>query len=158
MTRSCGKFNIWFETIPTNQMLNLIKENMKFNLLKIFTVLAFSFLYVLTANAQSNNSKQTENKLLNDRPLEITEKEPPRTAIFGQCFRQYGFDYLKIAVRVTFDISEKVTDVEIIKESGCKDFDEESIRVARKIKFKPAVKDGKLITVTKIVMYVGGIR
>lgn len=133
---------------------------MKTSLSKIIAVAAFSFLFVLAVNAQSGNNKNKigNDEQLKDRPLEITEKQPPRTEIFGQCFRDYGTAYLKVAVRITFDKSGKVTNVETVKESGCKDFDIESIRVAEKIKFKPAVKDGEPITVTKTVVYVGGVR
>jgi TonB family protein len=41
----------------------------------------------------------------------------------------------------------------IAEPSGCESFDKEALRLARKIKFKPAVKDGVPITVVKTTEY-----
>jgi TonB family protein len=133
---------------------------MKSNLLKIIASFTFVVLSVFAANAQSNNNKNKvqNGEQTNDSPLKIIEKQPPSAKVFGDCFRQNGTAYIKIAVRVTFDKSGKITAVEIVKESDCSEFDEESLRVARRIKFKPATKDGEPITVTKTVVYEGGIR
>lgn len=125
---------------------------MKTNFLKCFALLSFVFISVLAANAQ-NGDGQTK-----DTPLKITKKEPPRASVFAQCFKLYGTPYLKVLARVTIDKSGEISDVEIVQESECREFDEESVRVAGKIKFQPATKDGEAITVTKTVIYEGGIR
>ena len=122
-------------------------KNIKFNLSKIFASIFLAFLFVFAANAQTA-----------DRPLKVLKKEPPNVRVFAECFRSYGISYAEIQVRVTFDKSGKITDVEVVKSSECREFDEESLRVARRIKFEPAIKDGEPITVTKIVVYQGGVR
>lgn len=152
----------------TEEILN---ATMKTNFAKFALLLALTLFFASLVNAQSNHhsksnddksaeteKQQSEKKSGEDKPLEILEKSPPRVSIFEKCFEDYGTAYVKINVRVTFHSSGRITDVEIAKDSGCKEFDEESLRVARLIKFKPAVKDGEAVTVIKQVVYEGGIR
>jgi len=54
---------------------------------------------------------------------------------------------------VVFDKSAKVTDVAIVKPSGCREFDDRAIAAAMKIRFEPAVKNGQAATVAKRVEY-----
>lgn len=133
---------------------------MKLYLLKIIALFCFVFLCAFAANAQSGNSKNKspDGEQTKDRPLKIISKEPPRVSVFGQCFKQYGTPYVKTLVRVTFDKSGKISAVELVNGSSCLEFDEESLRVARLIKFSPQVKDGEPVTVTKMVVYAGGVR
>lgn len=58
-----------------------------------------------------------------------------------------------VRLRVTFHESGKITEAAITLPSGCEFFDREALKAARKIKFRPARKNGKGITVTKNVDY-----
>lgn len=103
----------------------------------------FCLCFAVIANAQENNSAKQSEK---DRPLKILKKPPPQ---LGNCPQSSGFTSLK----VKFDKSGKVTDAEIIKSSNCRDFDENAIDAAKRIKFETAMKDGEPITVFKVVEY-----
>ncbi len=92
------------------------------------------------------------------QPAKIYRRPKPDAAVAARCFRNEGFSYVKTVLRVTFDASAEITAVEIKTPSGCNEFDEESVDAARRIKFEPAVQNGKPITVSKIVIYQGGIR
>ena len=89
--------------------------------------------------------------------MKIFRKPAPDPAVAAYCFRKEGFNYVKTVLRVTFDAAAKITEVEVKTASGCNAFDEESVDAARRIKFEPAVQNGKLISVTKTVVYQGGI-
>lgn len=108
-------------------------------------ILLFCAAFASGANAQSNNSSNSSNKQ-QDRPLEIKHK--PRVEL-GNCQQRSGVTRL----RVTFDKSAKVTNVEIASSSGCESFDRKAIEAAKKIKFKPAIKDGEPITVVRQIEY-----
>ena len=141
--------------------------------LKFIALSAFIGLFCFTVNAQSGRKSvqpnepqnQTQGKQENKkegkqgeiRPVKIIRKPAPDVNVFGSCFRNEGFSYVQTVLRLTFDASAEITNVKIIKPSGCDEFDEESVSIARKIKFEPAVQDGKPITVAKTVVYVGGI-
>ena len=121
---------------------------------KISTMLAILFFTVLFAgavkaqdNVESNNNETKIEKQEYDQNIKITKKPRVSTARF--CTQASGI----VRLRVTFDKSEKVTDVEIISPSGCKNFDNNAVRAAKKIKFTPAIKDGEPVTVTKLIQY-----
>lgn len=139
-------------------------------------VIALSILFLafcLSANAQSGRKtvqpnepqKQTEEKKEAEtqekdgeiKPVKLLNKPAPDVEVFAGCFRREGFTLAQTVLRVTFDASAEITKVEIAKSSGCKDFDEESIEAARRIKFEPAVKNGKPITTVRNILYRGGI-
>ena len=118
---------------------------------KGFVVLVALLLMILsaeTADAQTNTQeKPVQNQeQAQDRPLKITKKP---FASAGNCSSGSG----KILMRVTFDKSEKVTDVEVINSSGCASFDENAVKAARKIKFKAAIRNGEPVTTTRLVEY-----
>jgi TonB family protein len=54
---------------------------------------------------------------------------------------------------VNFDKSAKITDAVLVQSSGCEEFDNNALKAARGIKFKPAITDGEAATVTKPVEY-----
>ena len=141
-----------------------------------FKAIALSSLFLafcLTANAQSGRKNNQPNEPQNQteakretkgeentgeiKPLKLLNKPSPDTISVAECFRNEGFTSTRTALRVTFDASAKITNVEIVKSSGCQPFDEESVDAARRIKFEPAAQNGKPITVTKIVVYQGGV-
>lgn len=56
-------------------------------------------------------------------------------------------------VRVTFHSSGTVSDVELRQSSGCNTFDQNALDAARRIEFEPEMKDGKAVTVFKMIEY-----
>lgn len=54
-------------------------------------------------------------------------------------------DPVQVSLRVVFRKSGKVTDVTIVKSSGCS-YDQEAIKAVRKLKFDPAVKAGQQVS------------
>jgi TonB family protein len=96
-----------------------------------------------TANAQDNS--QTEKP--KDRPLKILKRDFPRD--MSDCPKSTG----TVLVKVTFDKSEIISNVELVSSSGCNSFDNKAIASSKKIKFKPAIKDGEARTVTKLIEY-----
>lgn len=137
---------------------------------KFIALLCLLMLFCLAANAQSGRKsnqpnepqnqteEKRENKNEENRPVNIFRRPKPDVDIFGRCFRNEGFSYVKTVLRVTLDASAKITDVKVVTLSGCQEFDEESVDAVRRIKFEPAIQDGKPITVTKTVIYEGGVR
>jgi TonB family protein len=114
----------------------------KKNLIICFALFLMMFLFG-TVNAQDNN--QTEKP--KDRPLKILKRDFPRD--MSDCPKSTG----TVRVKVTFDKSETISNVELVSSSGCNSFDNKAIASSKKIKFKPAIKDGEAITVTKTVEY-----
>ncbi len=51
----------------------------------------------------------------------------------------------RVSLRVILRKSGKVTDVELIKGMGC-GYDEKTVEAARKLKFSPAMKDGRAVS------------
>ncbi len=135
---------------------------MKANLLMVFAILFLSLLFVFTTNAQTGenlnkNEKRNEQQDGNS-PLKIIKKTSPSGRVFSKCFKENPRQTsLFMRLKGTFHALGKITDVEIIEPSGCDYFDEEAIKVAKKIKFKPEIKDGESITVTKVIVYSSGI-
>lgn len=137
-----------------------------------FTLLVL--LFCSTANAQSGRKsvqreeppKQTvEGKKEGSKdaaggeiqPVKIYRRPAPDASVAADCHRREGLAYLKTVLRVAFDAAAVISAVEIKQASGCREFDEESVDAARRIKFEPAVQNGKPITVIKTVIYQGGI-
>lgn len=115
---------------------------MKKNLTTLISIIGLSMLFAVAAAAQT----VTVSKKQADRPVTIIKKPVVR---LGKCPQASGVTVL----RVTFDKSAKITVAAITKSSGCEEFDKNSIKAALGIKFKPAIKDGEEITVSKPVEY-----
>ena len=65
----------------------------------------------------------------------------------------FEFDYPRVVIlRVVLHKSGVVSDVTLVKKSGCS-YDKDAIRVARKIKFEPAKKDGQDVSQYFTVQY-----
>ena len=117
---------------------------MKKNIFTLFSVIILTLIFAGLTNAQTDsaaNSKQTA-----DKKLKILKKPFPSSR---GCVESSGITL----IRVTFDKSSKVTNTEIVKSSGCSDFDNNSLDAASRIKFEPQTKDGEPITVAKTVEY-----
>ncbi|HEX8368357.1 MAG TPA: energy transducer TonB [Pyrinomonadaceae bacterium] len=117
----------------------------------LFAVFFFALVFVVASNAQQtppdSTGKQKTATQEKDRPLEIEHKPFAKT---GNCPHQSrGLTRL----RVTFDKSAKVTNAKIVISSGCDDFDREAVKAAGGIRFKPAIKNGEPVTVSKLIEY-----
>lgn len=98
------------------------------------TILCFCLVFSVNLDAQTQ-----------DKSLEIIKKPHPSAR---------GCQGSGTArVRVTFDKSGKITQTDLVLLSNCAAFNQNVIEAARKIKFKPAIKDGEPITVTKLIEY-----
>lgn len=119
---------------------------------RIFTLSIFCLVPAVFSQAQTSESRKTsENQTQKqapekDKPLQIKSK--PRVEP-GNCRQSSGI----VSLRVTFDKSAKVTEIEIASSSGCGSFDNKAVSAAKRIKFNPAIKDGEPITVKKQVQY-----
>jgi len=115
---------------------------MKKNLFICFSVVLLILNFVVASAAQTVNVS----KKAADQPVKIIKKPVVQ---FGRCSQSSGITKL----RVTFDKSAKITDAKVIQTSGCEDFDKNALKAALGIKFKPAIKNGEAVTVTKPVEY-----
>ena len=57
-----------------------------------------------------------------------------------------GRTRLLVSVTAVLRKSGKVTEVEVVRESGCTSYDNDAIRVVRKLKFDPASKDNQPVS------------
>jgi TonB family protein len=65
----------------------------------------------------------------------------------------FEFDYPRVVLlRVVLHKSGVVSDVTLVKKSGCS-YDKDAIRVARKIRFEPAKKNGQNVSQYLMVQY-----
>lgn len=119
--------------------------------LMILAILFFAAVLDKPVNAQeTNNADKPEAKTQQKNyDQNIVVKNKPQPVFARSCPQNSG----ATRVRVTFDKSEKVTDVEIVSSSGCQDFDENAVAAAKKIEFKAATKNGEPVTITKLVEY-----
>ncbi len=115
---------------------------MKKQIFMFFAAGFLSFAAAVSTNAQTDT--QTNQSVV--KPVKIKKKPKVQLVTCGQ---SVGL----VQLRVTFDKSAKITEIELVKSSGCEGFDQNAIRAARGIRFEPAIKDGEAITVTKPVEY-----
>ncbi len=105
-----------------------------------------------TSNEQLNDirilSEEYEKKSIKfDLPVKILEKPRPMLFPDGQDCSQG-----KVVLRVTFLTSGKIGSISVISGLGSGKT-EAAIEAAKKIKFEPAIKDQKRVSVTKTVDY-----
>ncbi len=123
--------------------------------MKNFYLPAFAFFIVLllfgNVSAQDSGSasptqtsddekiyKQSEV----DQKAKIIKRHHPSTD--RMCSDDSGF----VSVLVVLHKSGKVSDVKSLKSSDCQRFNENSLDSAKRIKFNPAIKDGKSVSVS----------
>lgn len=118
----------------------------------ILAILFLSAIFSGSLNAQDvNETNKSETKVeKQEYDKNVIIKKKPKAGTARSCSQTSAVARL----RVTFDKSEKITDVEIVSSSGCRDFDESAVKAAKKIKFKPAIKNGEPITVKRTVEYI----
>ena len=105
-------------------------------------------IFAGAANAQTNNSdddKIYELDEVDERP-QISKKPIPSTE--GRC-ENSGM----AQVRVVLLKSGAIGKVEFVKASPCAVFNQNALKAAKQIKFKPARKDGKPVSVYMKVIY-----
>ncbi len=103
-----------------------------------YSLVFFGFVFLVVV---SNVNAQKA-----DRPLKIIKMESPRSD--GECSNNG-----RVQVRVTFSKDAVVSDAVVLKSSNCRTFDDNAVKVSKRIKFEPAIKDGTEITVTKVVEF-----
>lgn len=115
----------------------------------LISILMCFFGFNVVAIAQTQKSEQqTESKLvILSRPQ----------AIYNYKARRKGIEGI-IKLRVTFNSGGEIGDIIDVTEKDKGKFEkygltEQDVIAAKKIKFKPATRDGAPITVTKIVEY-----
>jgi len=114
------------------------------NKIRILALAIFCLCFAFATNAQENNSVKQSEK---DKPLKILTKL--KANMDGSC----GNDEGTVSLLVTFESTGKIGKVKIIESSGCNAFDQNAAKVAKKIKFEPAIKNGEAITVEKTIKY-----
>ena len=82
----------------------------------------------------------------NDRPLKILHKPRAAYPTGGGCFQG------KVVLRVTFLQTGKIGPISVISGLG-NGATEKALEAAKKIKFKPSIKNGKPVPVTKAFEY-----
>ncbi len=121
---------------------------MKKKLLILMFMCFSGFTTAFSAQTQTQKSEQTETKLvIINRPQ----------AIFNSRARKKGVEGT-VRLRVTFKSDGEIGDVIDITEKDKEKFvkyglTEQAMIAAKKIKFKPATKDGEPVTVTKTIEY-----
>lgn len=111
--------------------------------------LCATFLLIFAFSALAFS--QTES----DRPVRVTNN--PRAEYTGEARARMLGGWIKL--RVTFLESGKIGDIFYVDESDAErnlskyGLLKNSYEAAKRIKFEPAIKDGKPVTVTKVVMY-----
>ncbi len=131
---------------------------MKQNYLRFILIMLSLSVFSFAANAQTEKNSGKGKKLVKDKPLKIKSRIPPNETILVECPTTRIPSQIYVGVLVTFDSSGKVTDAEIFDSSGCPKFDEECLRVAKKIKFNPEIKNGVPVTVVIPITYIISVR
>lgn len=131
---------------------------MKQNYLRFILIMISLSVFTFAASAQTGKNSGKGKKPLKDKPLKIKSRIQPNENILVECMTIRIPSQIYVGVLVKFDSSGKVTDAEIVGSSGCPEFDEECLRVAKKIKFNPEIKSGVPVTVVKPITYIISLR
>lgn len=118
--------------------------------MKRFTLIVLSV--VLLANVV-NSAYYVDLKQGENRPLKIKSRPAPDHYVYGNCSPDQRRKGLLVFVSVTFHSSGKITETAIATPSGCKAYDNEVLKTAKRIKYDPELKDGTPVTVIKKVGY-----
>ena len=109
---------------------------------------------VITLNAQSKDDFSKSKKQLKDKPLKIKSRDTPNANILTECRLSPQTSLIYVGILATFNSSGKITDARIAGSySSCRAFDEECLRITRKIRFTPEIKNGVAVTVIKPITY-----
>lgn len=125
---------------------------MKSNITNTLSVIFLTLFFIFTVNAQDNSGKNQ------DKPVEIKSKPRISKSVIGKCLSDQRNATVKVRLRVTFHSSGEITELQIVEPSGCEFLDKEALRVAKKIKFNPEIKNGEAVTVSKNLEYAASVR
>lgn len=121
----------------------------------IFTILFSAIIFAGAANAQTDRagSPQETEKIykLNEvdvKPKVKNKQQPKVEDAFGKC---WGRGELRL--RVVLHQSGEVRNVEVLMLSPCRIFNESALKLVKKLKFKPAMKDGQPVSMYQKIYY-----
>ena len=96
---------------------------------------------------KSEKEEPSEDRIYSVKEVDVKAKvmrfgdDPPSPGI--DC---PGRIKLLVGVSAVLRKSGKVTEAEVVRESGCSSYDNDAIRVVRKLKFNPALKDNQSVS------------
>jgi len=100
-----------------------------------------------TSQTTGQTSQTTTEKIYRandvDEKAEITKR--PRARIMGECGTEKNSSG-RVRVEVVLNKTGKVSDAKLLEVSDCRYFNNRVLEVAKKIKFKPAIKDGNPVS------------
>src|SRR5262249_40371521 len=118
----------------------------------ILVTLLLMFVFTGTAKSQSNNSgssnQVSEEQIYKedevDQKAEIIER--PKVKVGPECGQPDKSTSGQVKIELVLNKSGKVTQAKLVKVSDCRYFNKRALELSKKIKFKPAVKDGKTVS------------
>ncbi|CAN5594235.1 hypothetical protein BH20ACI4_BH20ACI4_25790 [soil metagenome] len=113
-----------------------------------FTIILSIASFVFAQDSNSNEKIENQNIVENDRPLKVLKIPKPKYPI-----PENGTICVtgSVRLRVQFLANGKIGDVKAISDLGY-GLTENAVEAGRKIEFEPAIKNGKAITVVKVVV------
>ena len=122
-----------------------------FPLFALFVLLLFGNTFAQDNSSTTSIQKNDEEKIYKqsevDQKAKIIKRSSPSTD--RMCSNDSGL----VRVLVILHKSGKVSDVKSLIASECQRFNENSLTSAKKIKFKPALKDGQTVSVSVMVEF-----
>ena len=97
------------------------------------------------------SEETTEDTIYSAKEVDVTAKvtrpleDPPKPGT--DC---PGRMKLLVTVRSVLRRSGDVTEVELVRESGCNSYDKDAVRAVRKMKFSPALKDHRPVSQSQV--------
>lgn len=115
----------------------------------LILIVLFLFSSVMMAQQNSSDAPQDGETYYKTREVDKTViiKSKPRAETNQTCTE----NSLRISIRVYFHRSGQISLVKLITPSSCEYFNENSVDVAYRIKFLPAIKNGQAVSYTTIV-------
>ncbi len=144
----------------------LLPRMTKIFLLQVALSSAVFFAGGFKANAQAKDPSPTpspeirekeehaEDRIYSGKEVDVKAKvirlldDPPKPG--ADC---PGRMRLVVSVRAVLRKSGKVTETELLKESGCSSYDQDAIRAVRNVKFNPALKDDRPVSQYQVFEY-----
>lgn len=122
---------------------------MRNTIFKTIIIAVFISAFAGLAYSQSETQKPQD-----DRPLQV--KSVPQAAYTPEAKINGVYGWIKL--RITFLDTGEIGDIFYVSESNGRRLTEHgllktSYEAAKKVKFLPAIKDGKPVTVTKVLQY-----
>lgn len=107
-------------------------------------VMLVSSLCLCTVGASIRNGQSVDDKVYTPDQVDVKARIKNKTENIpkqpSDCPAK-----LQVSLRIVLRKSGSVTDITIVKSSGCS-YDQEAVKTARKLKFDPAVKAGQQVS------------